>query len=220
MEKLQELIIGFVQAIHDVSARAMILSATILAPIPSAIALYRALHEAYGDWTIVIAITVEVLGYSSIAFLIRTIEEKANRPLLAMGGVFSAIYIVTVLASISILPHDEWARVARAFPLFTLVGAGVYSGNRMLDARKTQPFEEAKQVIDLDDYKQRLRIERTALKQSTTTPTPSAPKQDKRAEAEKYMRDNPDAKEAEFVEATGQSRATYYRIKREQREQT
>ena len=212
---MQNRILDGIQIFHDVSAGAMVKIAPIIAPAPSAIALYMALYEPFGVVGAgVLALVVECLGFAVVHLLMRTIVEDAGKTLIGFSIAFSAVYLGTVFGIIALLPHNEaWAKVARAFPLLTFVGAGIVGTNFGLDHRQNATYIEAKKEIDLDHYKARLRIERKQLA-AVAQPQAAIPTGNKSNKEliEQYLAKHPEATRTEVIVRTGVTRATGNRM--------
>lgn len=216
----QNFILTWIDTIYETVTQATNRIASILAPAPSAIALYMAVVDSFGvPASVVLAFVVEGLGFATVELLMRALSRSTRRPLQIGAGIFAAIYLGTVFALLALIPDgEEWAGVARAFPLLTVVGAGVVAGNRVLDDDEAEPFNQERQKIELKHLRLSLRDERRRADVPTSVPTVpvvSQPKdtEDTEGRVVAYFRDNPDASLRQAAADLGIGKTTVGRYK-------
>ena len=144
------------KSIHDAIGAILAYIAPVLAPLPSAMAIY------HGSGSIIIAVVVESLGFAAVAIALRTYRHNrrsaaAQRfPLwlpVAMFGVYFATTMLIIIAAETLPAWAEWrhgqlppwefmASIAPAlYPLLTMVGAGVYAISENLDEARSEQVE-------------------------------------------------------------------------------
>lgn len=215
----QNFILTQIDTIYETVTQATNRIASILAPAPSAIALYMAVVDSFGvPASVVLAFVVEGLGFATVELLMRALSRSTRRPVQIGAGIFAATYLGTVFAMLALIPEGEkWAGVARAFPLLTVVGAGVVAGNRVLDDDEAEPFESERQAIELQHLRLSLRDERkrAAVPQAVPSGTQLSQPEDKAGQVRDYYRDNPNASLRQAEADLGISKSTVSRYKKE-----
>jgi len=163
---------------HDGLGAVLAYIAPLLAPLPSAIAIWSATGN------IIIAIVVESLGFSATAVALRTYrhnKEQPERPFplwlpIGMFAIYFATTILIIVAAETLPAWAAWhtgelpawtflASIAPAlYPLLTMVGAGVYALVDSLDhfagqRAEIHAFEHAQQDLDLERRRREMEIE-------------------------------------------------------------
>lgn len=144
-------VLGWIEGVYETTTQAMNRLASALAPAPSAIALYMSLASSFGVVaSMILAFVVEGLGFATVEMLMRALSRSTRRPVQVGAAIFAAVYLGTVFALLALIPEgEEWATVARAFPLLTIVGAGVVAGNKIMDDDASSSFVAETQKIEL-----------------------------------------------------------------------
>lgn len=157
---------------HDELGAGMVYIAPLLAPLPSAWAIYQATGSP------VLAMAVEGLGFSATSVALRTYSARERGAAVPFGLALSLciVYGVAVLAVLlgkELLPTWADYRVGAAtlgelvaaagtltYPLLTAVGAGVYALTERLDAIDAQAADAEQRATVTESLEQNLDIER------------------------------------------------------------
>lgn len=225
----QNRVLSWIDSAHETVTQAFNRSSALLAPAPSAIALYMAMVESFGMVaSVILAFVVEGLGFATVDFLLRAWSRQTRRAIQISAVVFAGVYLGTVFALLALIPDgEEWANVARAFPFLTIVGAGVVGGNRVMDEEDAEPYEQERQAIELQHLKLSLRDERRRVAsvpvsvpggtgQPSVSSGGSVPPDDKAAAVAAYFRDNPSASLRQAASDLGMGKSTVSRYKSQQ----
>lgn len=228
---MKQHILDGIQSTHDIAADTLVKISPLLAPVPSAIAIYMALHESFGIiGASTLALAVEGLGFAMLRLMMRAIVERGwhrdGKVLIAAAGMSIAVYFGAVFAIIGLLPHNEaYAMAARAFPFLTLVGASAAGLEYNLNKAQTAGIDSQRAVMHLRHEERLLKIEEQAARKAVSQSVPNGTVHasstsggasqgtDKAGTVAAYFRDNPGASIRDAAAATGLSKSTVQRYK-------
>lgn len=168
----------YAKEIHDGLGALLAYIAPLLAPLPSAIAIWSATGN------LIIAIVVESLGFSATAVALRTYRHNKQRPgqrfplwlPVAMFGVYFATTMLIIIAAETLPTWAAWqaqelpawefiGSIAPAlYPLLTMVGAGVYAlvdnlDHLAIEHDQEHAIEHAQQELELERQRREMEIE-------------------------------------------------------------
>ena len=168
---------------HDTFGEVLAYIVPLLAPLPSAIAIWHATGQ------IVIAIVIELLGFASIAIALRTYrhnkeyDEAKRFPLWIPVAMFVIYLVATFLIIVTSETLPAWAAWSNGqipawefmaafapmlYPALAITGAGVYALTEQLDAverdRRTVEAQEGAAVqmetdLELEARRKRMELE-------------------------------------------------------------
>lgn len=220
---------------HDLAVALIVKGIPFAAPLPNAFVAFHSLTESMGaTGAFVTAAVVELTGFAVAAIMLRAVNMRAGRFVVSVAGFGLGLYMLTIGLIIWSIPSGEYPEAVKMLPAFSVTGAVLMGVQRLLDSMETAAVDARRLEIDLADYEERLRIERRALSRAAVPPvsqvgqsggtistksagevTGQPENGTKRDRVAKYLRDNPGASDREVEAATGVSKSTVNRWRRE-----
>lgn len=206
------------QTLHDTAGDVLAYSAPILAPIPSALAIYSILAHDNGWLTaFVTAVAVEGLGFAVTSQLLRVWNEKGfGRWMRLITAAMSAVYLLVVFLILATTKGVEAYQMA--FPALTLVGASCYAIHQEITRRDTAVLREIdvkaykrKSLAEAQAYERKLSAEVSAVStetdRRTAQPAATSGGQATPDDLRRYLVDNPQASVRQAAAALGMSKS-------------
>ena len=160
---MKQRILSAVEGFYAVTEESLTMLSPLLAPVPSAVAVYFALSGPMGwAWAAVSALAIEGVGITAARLSLRSVTESAPKVVVAWSMVMSAIYLMTVWLLLGTLPHGDLGIAVMAFPLLTVVGASALAIKWALDKNASRAVDGVLQQLEIDAAQERQRMQLAA----------------------------------------------------------